>query len=110
MRLKGTATPEDAARFTGHMIMESARMSIEDGLVMQLHTGSLRNHNPLVYERFGPDKGADIPVATEWTHALQLKLLTTRTQLVLGEDEAEPGRATPPIRRGKFLWPYGSPH
>ena len=48
-------------RFTGHMLMEMARMSVEDGLVMQLHVGSIRDHNPQVRERFGRDKGADIP-------------------------------------------------
>jgi glucuronate isomerase len=57
-------------RFTGHMLMEFARMSVEDGLVMQLHVGSLRDHNEAVFARFGPDKGADIPVATEWTRNL----------------------------------------
>ena len=46
-------------------------MSVEDGLVMQLHAGSLRNHNRALVERFGPDKGADVPVATEWTRNLQ---------------------------------------
>jgi glucuronate isomerase len=69
--LSGTATTEDATRFTGHMIMESARMSIEDGLVMQFHTGALRNHNPLIFERFGPDKGADIPIQGEFTRSLR---------------------------------------
>lgn len=46
-------------------------MSAEDGLVMQLHIGALRNHNPAVYERFGPDMGADIPVAAEFTRGLK---------------------------------------
>ena len=46
-------------------------MSIEDGLVMQLHVGSERNHNPRLHARFGPDRGADIPVATEWTRSLR---------------------------------------
>ncbi|NPV06771.1 MAG: glucuronate isomerase [Anaerolineae bacterium] len=69
--LRGEATAEDATRFTGHMLMESARMSIEDGLVMQLHPGSFRNHNPEVFARFGPDMGADIPVATEFTRNLR---------------------------------------
>ncbi len=69
--LKGQATAEDAARFTGHMLMEMARMSIEDGLVMQLHPGSFRNHNPDVFARFGPDKGADIPIQTEYTRNLK---------------------------------------
>ncbi len=69
--LQGTATAQDAARFTGHMLIEMARMSVEDGLVMQLHVGSYRNHNPRLYERFGPDKGADIPIQTEFTRNLQ---------------------------------------
>ncbi len=47
-----------------------ARMSLEDGLVMQLHAGSLRNHNRAVMKRFGRDVGADIPVCTEWTRSL----------------------------------------
>jgi glucuronate isomerase len=67
----GEATPADLHAFTGHMLMEMARMSVEDGLVMQLHPGSLRNHNPLVADRFGPDRGCDIPIATEYTKNLQ---------------------------------------
>ena len=67
----GEATPDDLHAFTGHMLMEMARMSVEDGLVMQLHPGSLRNHNARVAERFGPDRGCDIPLATEYTRNLQ---------------------------------------
>ncbi len=69
--LKGQTDAQDATRFTGHMLIENARMSLEDGLVMQLHPGSYRNHNPLIFERFGPDKGADIPVPTDYTRNLQ---------------------------------------
>ncbi len=68
--LAGKATAEDARRFTGHMLVENARMSSEDGLVMQLHPGSYRNHNALIWERFGADMGADIPIATEYTRNL----------------------------------------
>jgi glucuronate isomerase len=68
--LKGQASVEDAARFTAHMLMQMARMSIEDGLVMQLHPGSLRDHNQAIYQEFGPDKGCDIPVQTEYTRNL----------------------------------------
>jgi len=53
------------------MLMEMARMSVEDGLVMQLHPGSYRNHNLTLYEQFGADKGADIPVPTEYTRNLR---------------------------------------
>jgi glucuronate isomerase len=67
----GRATKSDARLFTALMLMEFARMSIEDGLVMQIHAGSFRNHNLVVFRRFGPDKGCDIPVQTEYTQNLQ---------------------------------------
>ncbi len=69
--LKGQATADDETRFTAHMLMQSARMSIEDGLVMQLHTGSYRNHNQAIFEQFGRDKGCDIPVRSEFTENLR---------------------------------------
>lgn len=69
--LSGKSTIEFAAQFTAHMLMEMARMSIDDGLVMQIHPGALRNHNQEISERFGPDKGADIPMRTEYTRNLQ---------------------------------------
>ena len=68
--LAGKSDANDAARFTAHMLMELARMSVDDGLVMQLHPGSYRNHNADLLERFGLDKGVDIPIATEYTHNL----------------------------------------
>ena len=68
---RGAATEEDQARFEAHLLMEMARISVDDGLVMQLHAGALRNHNELVYRRFGPDRGDDIPVATEFTRNLR---------------------------------------
>jgi glucuronate isomerase len=68
--LHGQASSEDSARFTAGMLMESARMSVEDGLVMQIHPGSLRNHNQRVFDRFGPDRGGDIPIRTEYTRNL----------------------------------------
>lgn len=69
--LRGHATEDQAARFTAHMLIELARMSCEDGLVMQLHVGSFRNHNAPLFARFGPDMGADIPLQTEWTRNLR---------------------------------------
>jgi len=69
--VRGQASQDDAAQFAGHMLIEFARMSCEDGLVMQLHLGVVRNHNVGLFERFGADMGADIPVATEWTHNLR---------------------------------------
>ena len=72
--LRGEATAEDAKVFTAHMLVEMARMSSEDGLVMQLHPGSVRNHNPAVFGRFGADKGADIPRALDFTRNLKALL------------------------------------
>jgi glucuronate isomerase len=53
------------------MLTEMAKMSLEDGLVMQIHPGSFRNHNKWVHRRFGRDKGADIPTRTDYVHALK---------------------------------------
>jgi len=69
--LAGKATEADARAFTGHMLMEMARMSTEDGLVMQLHPGSDRTHNAAIFEKFGPDRGCDIPIQTEYTRNLK---------------------------------------
>jgi len=69
--LNGEASDLDQRLFEAHMLMEMARLSTEDGLVMQLHPGAMRDHHTRVFERFGQDKGADIPVATEYTRNLQ---------------------------------------
>jgi len=69
--LRGEASENDSRLFTAHMLMEMARMSIEDGLVMQIHAGVYRNHNPFIFEKFGEDKGCDIPLATEFTNNLR---------------------------------------
>ena len=57
--------------FRAQMLTEMARMSVDDGLVMQIHPGSSRNHNLKIYERYGRDTGADIPTATDYVHALK---------------------------------------
>jgi glucuronate isomerase len=67
----GDATPAAAERFRAHMLVEMARMSVEDGMVMQLHPGSFRNHHPEVFARFGRDKGADIPTRTDYVRGLK---------------------------------------
>ena len=64
-------SPADAELFRAHMLTEMARMSLDDGLVMQIHPGSFRNHNPHLFARFGRDKGADIPMRTDYVHALR---------------------------------------
>ncbi len=57
--------------FRAQMLTEMARMSIEDGLVMQLHPGAIRNHNRPIFDKYGPDKGADIPHTTDYVDALR---------------------------------------
>ncbi|HEX3406130.1 MAG TPA: glucuronate isomerase [Caulobacteraceae bacterium] len=67
----GKPTPAEAELFRAQMLTEMAAMSLDDGLVMQIHPGSFRNHNRAVFERFGRDKGADIPQRTDYVHALK---------------------------------------
>lgn len=67
----GRLEPGEADIFRAHMLFESARMSVEDGLVMTVHAGVRRNHHTATFERFGPDTGHDIPVATSFTQALR---------------------------------------
>jgi len=67
----GQANYADAELFRGQMLTEMARMSIDDGMVMQLHPGAYRSHNPGVLDRFGRDKGADIPMPTEYVRNLK---------------------------------------
>jgi len=66
----GPHDPADEGAFASHMLMEMARMSCEDGLVMQLHPGVWRSHDSESLAQFGPDLGADFPVATAFTSAL----------------------------------------
>lgn len=67
----GPATPADAELFRAHMLVEMAAMSAEDGLVMQIHPGSFRNHNATVFDQFGRDKGCDIPMRTDYVRDLK---------------------------------------
>ena len=67
----GDASQAERQAFAAHMLLQMARMSADDGLVMQLHVGSLRDHHRLTFERFGRDKGADMPIATNWTRELR---------------------------------------
>ena len=69
--LRGDCAPAEAETFRGQMLTEMARMSLDDGLVMQIHPGSFRNHSPFVFDRFGRDKGADIPSRTDYVSALK---------------------------------------
>ncbi|WP_213996882.1 glucuronate isomerase [Arsukibacterium sp.] len=69
--LAGNASAADAELFRGQMLTEMAGMSLQDGMTMQIHPGAHRNHNKVIFERFGPDKGADIPSPTEFVSNLK---------------------------------------
>jgi glucuronate isomerase len=119
--LAGTITPAEAEAFRGQMLTEMARMSLDDGLVMQIHPGSFRNHNPQLFARFGRDKGADIPTRTDYVRAL--KPLLDRfgnerdlTVILLTLDETSYARELAPLaghypilRLGPSWWFYDSP-
>jgi glucuronate isomerase len=69
--LSGQADENDAELFRAQMLTEMAKMSLDDGLVLQIHPGSYRNHNHLLFERYGRNRGADIPMATDYVRALK---------------------------------------
>ncbi|QKR98340.1 glucuronate isomerase [Sphingomonas sp. CL5.1] len=69
--VQGTWDSADAEMFRAQMLTEMAKMSIEDGMVMQIHPGSRRNHNATLFASHGRDKGADIPTRTDYVHALK---------------------------------------
>ena len=100
--LNSSSTEKEAELFTANMLMEMARMSCEDGLTMQIHAGSSRNHNSLIYNKYGLDKGCDIPQATEYTNNLK-ELLNTYgnnqnfTVIVFTLDETNYSRELAPL-------------
>ena len=67
----GEWTSADAELFRAQMLTEMAAMSVEDGMVMQIHPGSSRNHNAGLFASHGRDKGADIPTRTDYVGALK---------------------------------------
>ncbi|MEU4197385.1 glucuronate isomerase [Kribbella sp. NPDC026611] len=119
--LKGDVTAEDAAAFAGNMLYQSAVMSAEDGLVMQLHPGVLRDHDPGIYSTYGPDQGHDIPVATEFTRSLRPLLerfghaegfrlvLFTVDETVYSRELAPLAGVYPAVRLGAPWWFLDSP-
>jgi glucuronate isomerase len=117
----GACTPAEAELFRAQMLTEMAAMSQDDGLVMQIHPGSFRNHNAEVFARFGRDKGADIPTRTDYVHAL--KPLLDRfgnaagfTLILFTLDESAYARELAPLaghypclRLGPAWWFHDSP-
>ena len=100
--LKDDFSSEDADRFRGQMLTEMAKMSSEDGLVMQIHPGSRRNHSSKIFNQFGLDKGFDIPGPTDYVSALkplldEVGLRTDLTIILFTLDETSYSRELAPL-------------
>jgi glucuronate isomerase len=119
--LTGTADAAKQELFRAQMLTEMAQMSLEDGLVMQIHPGSVRNHNRFLHERYGRDIGADIPQSTNYVHSL-LPLLSrfgnepNLTIILFTLDESTYSRELAPLaghypclRLGPPWWFHDSP-
>ncbi|MGN6466647.1 MAG: glucuronate isomerase [Rhizobiaceae bacterium] len=119
--LSGPASPEDAEVFRAQMLTEMARMSVDDGLVMQIHPGSFRNHNPSLFTAFGPDMGADIPQPTDYVRALKPLLdafgndprltliLFTLDETAYSRELAPLAGHYPALKLGPAWWFFDSP-
>lgn len=119
--LAGTASAEEAETFRAQMLTEMAKMSVDDGLVMQVHPGSFRNHNPALFSAFGRDKGADIPMRTDYVRALKPLLdrvgnergltliLFTLDETAYARELAPLAGHYPVLRLGPAWWFHDSP-
>jgi len=117
----GRVRPADADAFAAHMLYQMAQMSAEDGLVMQIHPGVLRNHSTEIYRLHGPDQGFDVPVRVEFTRSLQPVLesfgmsssfrciLFTTDETVYSRELAPLAGAYPSVRLGAPWWFLDSP-
>jgi glucuronate isomerase len=122
-RVLGGAEPSEVEvdAFAANMLYQMAEMSCEDGLVMQIHPGVLRNHNHAIFNMYGPDKGYDIPIQTEFTHALRPMLdrfgtdprfrviLFTVDETVYSRELAPIAGTYPSVRLGAPWWFLDSP-
>lgn len=118
--LSGEFAPEHAEVFRGQMLTEMARMSMEDGLTMQIHAGSRRNHSSDVFAMFGRDKGFDIPGRTDYVQALKPLLdavgmepdltviLFTLDETAYGRELAPLAGAYPALKLGPPWWFFDS--
>lgn len=119
--LAESASVDDAELFRAQMLTEMAAMSIDDGLVMQIHPGSYRNHNTQILETFGRDKGFDIPMQTDYVRGLKPLLdrfgLDKRLSIILFTlDETAYSRELAPLagvypalKLGPAWWFHDSP-
>ena len=117
----GNASAEDAELFRAQMLTEFAAMSLDDGLVMQIHPGSFRNHNARLFAQFGRDKGADIPMRTDFVEALRPLLgrygnerdltliLFTLDETAYSRELAPLAGHYPCLRLGPAWWFHDSP-
>jgi glucuronate isomerase len=119
--LAGRCDGEEADRFRAHMLTEMARMSLDDGLVMQIHPGAFRNHSDRIMARHGRDKGFDIPTRTDYVHALRPLLdavglepgltiiLFTLDETSYARELAPLAGVYPALRLGPPWWFHDSP-
>jgi glucuronate isomerase len=117
----GQADPDERALFRAQMLTEMARMSVDDGLVLQIHPGSWRNHSPQMLARFGRDKGFDIPTRTDYVGALKPLLdvvgnapgltvvLFTLDETSYARELAPLAGVYPALRLGPPWWFHDSP-
>lgn len=117
----GSWDAADAELFRAQMLTEMARMSVEDGMVMQIHPGSFRNHNAGLFDSHGRDKGADIPLRAEFVRALKPMLDVVGnernlTVILFTLDEGTYARELAPLaghypclRLGPAWWFHDSP-
>ena len=118
--LSGEHTPDEAETFRGQMLTEMARMGLDDGLVLQIHPGSRRNHSAPVFAQHGRDKGFDIPGRTDYVDALKPLLdavgmepgltiiLFTLDESTYGRELAPLAGAYPALRLGPPWWFFDS--
>ena len=118
---RGDWTPADAERFRAQMLTEMAAMSIDDGMVMQIHPGSFRNHNHGLFDSHGRDKGADIPTTTDYVNGIKPLLdrfgTSTKLSIILFTlDETAYSRELAPLaghypclKLGPSWWFHDSP-
>lgn len=119
--LSGSASSEDADLFRAQMLTEMAAMSVEDGMVMQIHPGSFRNHNQVLFDRYGRDMGADIPMQTSYVATLKPMLdrfgnnsklsviLFTLDETTYSRELAPLAGHYPSLKLGPAWWFHDSP-
>jgi glucuronate isomerase len=117
----GGGSAAERELFRAQMLTEMARMSLDDGLVMQIHPGSRRNHSPALFSRFGRDKGADIPGPTDYVEALKPLLdavgmepgltiiLFTLDETAYSRELAPLAGVYPSLKLGPAWWFFDSP-